>query len=557
MAAVEKSKKVVPARNALRRIFRDLKELKNAPLENASLAPPENADDVFELHGNVIVPHGPYKNLLVHFIIYLNEYFPVSSPSGKMPDGFPFTSKHHEHIYDQMGICNDYLSNFESFFKEGDGGNMKAGTGWSPGITLKNLLMVMGPFFADIDYPEPSESTVKEVFEKVALFRCSKCHHTEKTPYPPLGASSSSVTATSTEDVIQKSQNRVRELLVCSTSKENFLDNPSLNMGYPIDLRVDSRKRLWTTLIPELISYDQYAVQIQQKGTEKLDKFNRIKLRTANGEDFTHWLSIYINDAHYNKNLQCIKNTISVMSNGVAGKKSNDFEPSMVIRVLPCLMNKMIVAMMKQELYESESAIYAYCHFLGLFLKLLEHYPFLRTQIDRKIKKFVECPMERNKDVVPDLGEFIILLAISEKYSYFDKTVQIPVMEEYFARHIFWIEKKYNGPQIHSESDVSVRMGKYFVSQEVSLKWLVFVLEAANWFIFPGVKKRLEQNYGLPPEPVVKGFQGVIKNIKAINHFETFLQATKFDKIASSLEKLADEYDKAIKTSLKKGYTKK
>lgn len=46
----------------------------------------------------------------------------------------------------------------------------------------------------------------------------------------------------------------------------------------------------------------------------------------------------------------------------------------------------------------------------------------------------------RNKRYVPDIGEFLIKIALSKKYAF--DTIQKYVYEEYFARQIYWIQRK-------------------------------------------------------------------------------------------------------------------
>ena len=52
---------------------------------------------------------------------------------------------------------------------------------------------------------------------------------------------------------------------------------------------------------------------------------------------------------------------------------------------------------------------------------------------------FITALHNRNKKVVPDIGEFLIQIALSTKYKFND--IKNYLYEEYFARQIFWIEK--------------------------------------------------------------------------------------------------------------------
>lgn len=534
-------------KGALRRLQRDLKEIDKEPIPDASLAP--HADTLFELHGNLIIPDGPYAGLLVHLIFTFDEGFPATSPFGKMGQNFPIGHEHYHHLYGD-GICNDYLRNFQDWFKSQDGGEMKAASGWSPGVTLKGLMLVMKQFFCETDRPLPSKSKIERVFAQVEDYKCDICGHTTKTPFPPLPSSNDNAFEEKEKDKGKEEDNpakeRARRTLVCGDSKENFVDSPEICLGYPLLLKVDHRDRLRPTLYPELICYDQYIAQIMEKGIDKLDNFNTVNLRSTFGNPYTHWLPVFINEAHFQSNWMCIKNTISVISNGIEGTKENDFRPDMVLRVLPCLMNQMVVALMNGGLHESENAIHAFCHYLRLLMRFWGGYPQLSQHVETKVKNFVSDRRHRSKKHVPDLGEFLIVLALSSR-SFKEPDVQKAVLEEFFARQVLWINKKYpdvvnnlNGP----------RQRMSFDATQVSLKLFLFDLAVIKWFVFPGIKGELDRRFGVPPESVLSNFQNEVKDIKAVTDYETFL--TTIDHPHSNILFILDE---AIKTSELQGYT--
>jgi ubiquitin-protein ligase len=307
------------ARTALRRLVKDLKEIEKEPVDGANLMPVGDGDDLFTLHGNLIIPEGPYEGLLVHFIIRVSDSYPISAPSGRVGFDYPFNDLHHGHLHGGK-MCNDYLSDFQGYFDAIDGGQRKSASGWSSGVTLAKLLLVLKHFLADTDCPPPSPFTVDKVFADVKGYVCHECGHTYASPYPPLPKAAIDSKEEEEEEVSEEKKvdrlkvavQRARELLVCSALQENYIDSPDLLLGYPILLQKDRRNRLWTTLIPELSSYDHYIHQIQQHGAEKLDNFLSVFLRTASGHQYTNWLPIYLNEDHFQKNSQCILNALSV-----------------------------------------------------------------------------------------------------------------------------------------------------------------------------------------------------------------------------------------------------
>lgn len=134
----------------------------------------------------------------------------------------------------------------------------------------------------------------------------------------------------------------------------------------------DRFDRMWPALVLENISYEAYVQKIQMAGIEKLDNFTSKILYSANGEQFNYWIPIYVNETHFQRALEHIKNAISVIRRGIQGTRDNDFRPEMIIEVLPCLMNKTTVHIMNGTLFHSTAAIQAYCNFLRLYLRLIQ-----------------------------------------------------------------------------------------------------------------------------------------------------------------------------------------
>ena len=159
---------------------------------------------------------------------------------------------------------------------------------------------------------------------------------------------------------------------------------------------------------------------------------------SPNGDSYNYWIPCYLNDDHFNRGFQLITNSISVIRNGISGSERNDFYPSMVLAVLPSLINKTIVFILNGTIYHSLAAIQAYCHLLRLYYKLIQHFPALKAQIVSDVEKFKFSVGNRHKRFFPDLGEFIINLFLSgTSYS----EIKRSLLTEFMCRQIFWIEK--------------------------------------------------------------------------------------------------------------------
>ena len=103
---------------ALRRINKELLELKNNPPDNCSAGPKE--DDLFHWGATII---GPENSPFQGGIFNMSIYFPTDYPF-KPPKVFFDTKIYHPNINKSGGICLDIL-------KES----------WSPALTISKLLL--------------------------------------------------------------------------------------------------------------------------------------------------------------------------------------------------------------------------------------------------------------------------------------------------------------------------------------------------------------------------------------------------------------------------------
>ncbi|CAF1330556.1 unnamed protein product [Rotaria sp. Silwood1] len=302
------------------------------------------------------------------------------------------------------------------------------------------------------------------------------------------------------------------ERLTCGVTKQNVIEN-NICLGYPLLIKRDSYGRLWPELILELISYDAYVAEIQKSGGQKLYFYEHSRFRSVTGKDYNHWLPLYIYPKHFLQGRIIIQNGISVIYNGTAkGSKKYDFAPHMALSVLTTLMNKSAVRLFNGEMFESKQAIEAYCHLLRLLMHFIDIYPELEHKINRSVAAFITGLPGRNKKVVPDMGEFLIQIALSTKYNFND--VKRYVYEECFARQIYWIQR-----------DNAIQ------------------------------NLRLDRLYGFPPAAIVEKFQQRLKAIKSIDRYSVLIQAIRLNATIKSPEDMVCLIKRSVDVSNQQGYT--
>jgi predicted RNA-binding protein with RPS1 domain len=149
------------------------------------------------------------------------------------------------------------------------------------------------------------------------------------------------------------------------------------------------------------------------------------------------------------------------------------FAPSMLLDIIPKLMNAQIVLISSGQLWRSQKALEGYFAYHHLLLHCLRAYPKLRERVERSLEAFQQSPERRSKEAVPNLGEFLCLLSVSDSLGW--QELGVPILEEAFARNALWILKQ--APKLGELTDVGesrYRLRKSFQANLVSLRLLMF-----------------------------------------------------------------------------------
>jgi len=300
---------------AISRIYKDLNEIKENPIQGLSICMPDE-NDPFSLHCNIQILSGIYEGILLHLEMQIPENYPVQAPKLQISPGQSFSHTYHHHVFGST-ICIDLLDH--GFFGEGEK------TGWTPAYTLSTILVQMQVFFAeDYDLPMiPKESQISDLKNQLKKFVCqikltdgSFKVHTFQDPYPPINQVKEKVKLV---DFELEKKKKAYEKMTCFLTKTNPGDQDTV-IGYPFHLTRDAFGRIEILPILETLSYDGYMMQIQNS-PDKIDAFDYFHLRTASGQSFNYWFPLYGNEKIYEQFKQIFYNSVSVLKYGIEGKK--------------------------------------------------------------------------------------------------------------------------------------------------------------------------------------------------------------------------------------------
>ena len=238
--------------------------------------------------------------------------------------------------------------------------------------------------------------------------------HTWDNPYPKFPELSKKNEINKiNEKMDDKIKIQLKESLTCYMLKLNYIDDKNILFGYPIVKKIHSTN-IELFPIPELLSYDAYISQFGNNDN-KLNFYFNTFFKSANNEYFNYWVPIYIDKYHFEKNIVSILNSFSIIKYGILGKEEYDFKPEHIFEILPIILNKMIIGMLFNIKKCSHAFIQSYFHYILLLKKLIEIYKKeFNEYINYYINKIIANEYSIDKTLIPDIGNFIVLLFFSD-----------------------------------------------------------------------------------------------------------------------------------------------
>ncbi|EWC47541.1 hypothetical protein DRE_03161 [Drechslerella stenobrocha 248] len=289
--------------------------------------------------------------------------------------------------------------------------------------------------------------------------------------------------------------------------------------------------------------------------------------RTTWNREFTAWCPMFLSDEHFRRALPDIQEFMVKMSPEFGTRV---FSPRMVLSVLPKMMNTLVVLLMDEGDRVSTKAIEGYFLLQRLFRALIDEYPNLQAEIDERIRSVVSREQNRTKTALPNLGNFLPLLAVSDKYSWVTPGLSRAIIGESFDRGVIWAareNKNILGVPAVAPATVpanSAYLNLWLESGRVSRRLMAFHVRllfqlrqrsAAGSSSLGAVDEVATANdllYGRPPRPVVERFQRTVQKIMTLQTWPEFFEALFVPPPTPSA--LTALLQQAVRNSLRKGY---
>ena len=346
---------------------------------------------------------------------------------------------------------------------------------------------------------------------------------------PPQAVSALFRTCKGAAATLGRAQLSVRRELVCFYSKVPFTEAV---LGFGMDVQHGARyengtrhvKGITTEL--ELLSRDSFSSGVRCGVWRTAGK----------AEDFNQWLPVLLDADHTARAMPLVRAGLMA----IAGHPpQRPFDPLVALTVLPKLLNQMTVRLMtcddNTSLHASEKALLGFTSFHHMLLKLASEHPIIQTRAEHWVSEFARSPARRNKLVIHDLGEFLVLLYLCPEGKW--EELAAAFIEESFVRNVRWVLDPREGDcgdlaVLEADDEAcEYRLRRTLHASATSKRLLMFQAFFLRHVAKPAgqsptdILARLERGHGRPPAGTAAKLQGACREILGPLSWEKFFVA--------------------------------
>eukprot|EP01113_Clastostelium_recurvatum_P031528 TRINITY_DN3943_c0_g1_i2.p1 TRINITY_DN3943_c0_g1~~TRINITY_DN3943_c0_g1_i2.p1 ORF type:complete len:1330 (+),score=273.35 TRINITY_DN3943_c0_g1_i2:459-4448(+) len=194
-------------------------------------------------------------------------------------------------------------------------------------------------------------------------------------------------------------------------------------------------------LVPDYLSASAYNAGVKVSVANHTTSLDRDQANTEDhssdgnsttavrGEDLSHtmvtsssrgrinaWLPLYINATHWRYARTWAPSAFSI----IATQFNGFFEPAHALHVCARLMIQTAVKFTIEGQTASLRTLQMFCDIHRLLLAMADDHPGIRLLAEQALTRFISSPAHRNRKHTPDLGDLIIYLTVTDKFSWSD-----------------------------------------------------------------------------------------------------------------------------------------
>lgn len=319
------------------------------------------------------------------------------------------------------------------------------------------------------------------------------------------------------------------------------------DVGCPIFLNRMKDGKVTCKLIPQLLSRYQHNIQLNDKGIDnQYEDFSNFVLENPAGFHYHYMLPIYIDNDHFERNLEDIETLIMMIYRNVEGKKDNKFKPFMVLYILPSLMSQIVNDIVTGD-DKAEKELHVFYYYYRLLREFIKKYPDLQVEVNTIVGNFSRAEKFRTKYKTPSIIEFLVKVIISN-FSFDSKKLKNVFLEEYYARQVSLIEAN-GGYDNIIDKNIQDKIDSVFKASDISNRELACMVELLNTFEF---QDDSESNSSSITEEI-NNLQDKIEEIRDIDNHTDIMKY--INHTFNSSNELLTFLNNAIQTSNARGYT--
>ena len=389
-----------------------------------------------------------YAGIPIRFTLEFDKQYPSTPPKAYFET---YVAYHNgatmKDKYGRTEVCLNIFGNFSKIHTEWA---TTEGEGWSPSYTVSTILITMQGLMMS-DMLSTSASDIHQTRTSASSYKCNDTKHdgsSSLTWYPSVFTSTDEINAYQKENDIVKEKfeyNLLKDHYICYIKKTNVLTDKCI-LGYGIHVE---NPRINTLSSPcEYLSYEAF-----YPGCSKPSSHcpQGIRKSTLN-KPIEYWLPVLIHSTDWDKVKPLFLQCVSIIENGLGLNPTARSEN--VLKICCSVMNTLVVEVMNgknnksNHRYNSSSSsstkaatandkfIDGYFAFYRLLKQYSSDHKDLIAIVNHKISQFISSASGRVKKVVPNLGELLIYLTITETYAWSDMSAAF--LEESDARSVFW-----------------------------------------------------------------------------------------------------------------------
>lgn len=524
--------------SAVKRLQQDLMRLKVEPIVGA-MAQPASDKDILIWHGIVVGTGGTsLAGIPIRFCLEFPNDYPNAPPNGYFETEIYYQNG--ATLKDAKGRTSVCLSIFGNFANVHTEWKTEA-HGWSPAYTVSTILITMqGMIMSDMFSERPSD--VERMISSALKFKCEETGHdgSDQSKWFPQVIMDPIVAA----GIIEKyrkanptSNTPLETFYICYANGQLNASNSTIGYG----VHIENPKNGILSSPCEYLSKESFVD-------------GKVRLSSTN-KPFEHWLPTLIQNEDWNGPKNIKKQFLLAVNAICADFNFVKDEHHKVFKVCSSLMNSLVVEIMQngKNATANDKFINGYFSIYRLLQQYAQDHKQLVTICDNLLIAFNQRLGARTKSTVPNVGEFLMNLTISSKFTW--QHISQNFMSECETRNVFWycVGRNATNRELVDPLYIGDRAKKVFNATTVSRNLVMFQVKFATVTKFLDLAE-FNSNYGLAPENLTAELKNLYSQVVAVEDWNAFFDFIDMPRVND--EKRNKELIQAVKSSLKQGYHK-